>query len=142
MADNIPMLTDKGRQAIQSGQTMVTARCRNILVQVDGKRSFDDIRNVLRGLEGLEEAIAKLVDEGFVIVNRDCKDIVKSIVRQMLGAQSPTLLKKIDEMHTKYGESCWEHLDELEKSARLFYGEVVAEKLKTEISKIIREKQK
>ena len=142
MADNIPMLTDKGRQAIQSGQTMVTARCRNILVQVDGKRSFDEIRNVLRGLEGLEEAITKLVDEGFVLVNRDCKDIVKSIVVQILGTQSPTLLKKIDEMHAKYGESCWEHLEELEKSARLFYGEVVAGKLKTEIGNIIREKQK
>ena len=142
MADGIPTLTEKGRQAIQHSQTNVTARCRNILVQVDGKRSFDNIRKVLRGLEGKEEAITKLVEEGFVALNRDCKDIVKSLVLQMLGAKAPTLIKKIDDMHAKYGESCLEHMDELDKFTRLFYGEVVAENMKTEIVRIIREAKK
>lgn len=142
MVDGIPILTNKGKQVIQSNQAVVSARCRNILVQVDGKRSFDDIRNVLRGLDGLDEGIATLVKEQFVTVSQNCNDIVKSLVQELLGPKAPTLLKKIDDLHAKYGEACWEHLDDLDKAARLFYGEVVAENLKSEIARIIRENKK
>ena len=57
----------------------------------------------------------------------------------MLGPKAPTLIKKIDDMHAKYGETCWAHMEELYKTARLFYGEIVADNLKTEITKILRE---
>ena len=36
------------------------ALCRNILVQVDGKKSLEDITTMFRGLKGLDEAIQKL----------------------------------------------------------------------------------
>ena len=60
----------------------------------------------------------------------------------MLGAKSATLIKKIDDLHAKYGDQCWEHLDEVDKIARMFYGEVVADQLKQEIAKILRETRK
>lgn len=139
MAPGIPTLTDKGKEAVKNLQINLTARCRSILVQVDGKRSLDEIRTSLRGLDGLEEAITKLINENYIKITRDCKDIVKDIAQKMLGAKAPTILRKIDEMHAKYGEACWDHLDELDKAARLFYGEVVAQNLKNEISRVIRE---
>jgi len=42
----------------------------------------------------------------------------------------------------KYGDYCWDHLDELYKTARVFFGEVVADNLKSEITKILFETQK
>ncbi len=117
----------------------LTAKCRNILVQVDGKRSLDQIRNTLRGLLGFDEALNMLITGEYIAVSMECKDIVMQLVRQMLGPKAPTLIKKIDEMHSKYGEACWEHIDELDKTARLFYGEVIADKLKIEITRILSE---
>ncbi len=51
MERGIPVLTEKGRDALKSSPPDLTARCRNVLVQVDGKRSFDDIRKTLNGLD-------------------------------------------------------------------------------------------
>ena len=133
----IPELTEKGRDAIQSAPPELAARCRNVLVQVDGKRTFDDIRKVLQGLEGIEESIQKLVAGAYVDIRKDCKDLVKGLAEKMLGAKARTLIMKVDEMHAKYGDNCWQHLDELDKVARLFYGEVVAEQLKSEITKLV-----
>jgi hypothetical protein len=45
-------------------------------------------------------------------------------------------------VHAKYGDACWDHLDELDKTARLFYGQEVANKLRIEIEKIISETKK
>jgi hypothetical protein len=97
---------------------------------------------MFRGLKGLEEALQRLFDGNFVQVSRECRDLIILLARQMLGSKAPTLIKKIDEMHAKYGEACWDHLDEVYKTARLFYGEVVADSLKTEILKILRETKK
>ena len=130
-------MTDKGREAIKNPQTSITARCRSVLVQIDGIKRLDDIRGTLRGLEGLEEAIQKLVDEGFISVTQDCRDIIKDISLKILGTKSPTMIRKIDELHAKYGDGCWDHLDELNKAARLFYGEVLAENLKSEFTRVL-----
>ena len=138
----IPKLTEKGRDAIKNMPPDLTARCRNILVQVDGTRSLDDIRTTLKGLDAIEESIRKLLAGKYVEISRECKDMVKALVEQMLGLKAPTLLKKIDELHARHGDACWEHLDDLDKTARLFYGEVVAENLKKEISRLIRETKK
>lgn len=142
MPTGIPVLTQKGKEAVKSLPPDLSAFCRNILVQVDGKRSLDDIRNILKGLEKLDESIQKLIDGGYVDVSRNCKDIVKGLIQQTLGPQAPTLLKKLDEMHARYGDQCWEHLDELDKVARMFYGEVIAQNLKADIGKIIQETRK
>ncbi len=142
MAAGIPVLTQKGREAVKNLQNSLTARCRSILVQVDGKRSFDDIRAVLKGLDGLEEGIARLQHEGYVSIDRGCSDIVKDLVNTRLGATGSTILRKIDELHAKYGDACWDHLDELNKAARLFYGEVVAGDLTAAIAKILKETRK
>jgi hypothetical protein len=142
MATGTPILTDKGRDAAKNPQATVTARCRSVLVQIDGTKSLDAIRNNLRGLEGLEEAIKKLTDEGFLKLAQDCRDIIKDAAVRILGAKSPTINRKIDELHTKYGDSCWNHLDELDKAARLFYGSVLADELKKEFSKIIQTNRK
>lgn len=139
MSTRIPVLTNKGRDAIAGKTACSTARCRSILVQIDGKRSLDDIRGLLRGLDGLEESITTLVKDGFISVDRECKDIVKSIAQKVLGAKSPTITRKIDEMYQKYGESCWDHMDEFDKAARLFYGEVLASTLRSEIEKALSE---
>ncbi len=96
---------------------------------------------MFRGLKGLEESLQRLITGTFVEVSRNCRDLIKLQAEQMLGPKAPTLLKKIDELHTKYGDSCWDHLDELYKTARLFYGEVVADNLKSEIANILREAQ-
>jgi hypothetical protein len=137
MSTGTPLLTDKGREAIKNPQTSITARCRSVMVQIDGIKRLDDIRGTLRGLEGLEEAIQKLVDEGFISVTQDCRDIIKDISLKILGTKSPTMIRKIDELHAKYGDGCWDHLDELNKAARLFYGEVLAENLKSEFTRVL-----
>lgn len=142
MESGIPILTQKGEQAVKNLASGITARCRNVLVQVDGKRSLDDIRSILRGLEGVEESISRLLNDGYVELSFDCKDIVRGLVSRLLGVKAPTLLKKIDDMHAKYGDGCWERLDELDKTARLLYGEIVAEQLKTEIAKVLQKTRK
>ena len=142
MASGIPSLTQKGKEAVKNLQINLTARCRSVLVQVDGKRSLDDIRAVLRGLDGLEDAIARLCGEGYVSLDRGCTDIIRDLVNNQLGAKGSTILRKVDDMHSKYGETCWEHLDELDKAARMFYGEVVAGKLTAEIAKVLRDVKK
>ena len=142
MDTGILVLTQKGRDALKTAPPDMSPLCRNILVQVDGKKSAEDIHTMFRGLKGLDDAIQRLFDGRYVETSRACKDLVTSMAQRMLGPKAPTIVKKIDELHTKYGDSCWTHLDELEKTARLFYGEVVADRLKTEIAKIIRETQK
>ena len=142
MGAGIPALTSKGRDAIAGKTACSTARCRSILVQIDGKRSLDDIRTLLRGLGGLDESINTLLKDGFISMDRECKDLVKDIAQKVLGAKSPTITRKIDEMYQKYGESCWDHLDELDKAARLFYGEVLASNLRSEIEKTLAEHRK
>ncbi len=133
----IPVLTDKGREALKSVPADLTAVCRNVLVQVNGKRSFADIKDLFKGLEKLDESIQRLISGGYIVVSLNCRDIVRSMITQMLGPKAPTLLKKLDEMHAKYGDQCWDHIEELDKTARLFYGEVVAANLKAELVRII-----
>ncbi|HEX9021942.1 MAG TPA: hypothetical protein VF903_11845 [Nitrospirota bacterium] len=143
MESGIPILTEKGLEAVHNLGSGISAKCRNILVQINGERSFDDIRTALRGLDGIEDAISKLVNEKYVALARDCKDLIKGVAAKLVGAKAPILLKKMDEMYAKYGDAaCWEHINELEKTARLFYGEVVADNLKTEITKILNETKK
>jgi hypothetical protein len=142
MQSGIPVLTQKGREALKNAPPDLSPLCRNILVQVDGKKSLEDIQTMLRGLKGLDEAIQRLLGGNFMRISRECTDLIKALAQQMLGAKAPTLIKKIDDLHAKYGEHCWQHLEEVEKTARLFYGEVIANNLKTEISKILRETQK
>jgi hypothetical protein len=137
MEPGIPALTQKGRDAIKSMPPDLTARCRNILVQVDGKRSVGEIFNALQGLDGLKDAFQKLLDRQYVQMSPDCKILVTALAQQMLGPKAPALIKKIEEMQAKYGEQCWDHMDELDRTARLFYGEVVADKLEAEIRKIV-----
>jgi hypothetical protein len=142
MQSGIPVLTQKGREALKNAPPDLSPLCRNILVQVDGKKSLEDIQTTLRGLKGLGEAIQRLLGGNFMRISRECTDLIKALAQQMLGAKAPTLIKKIDGLHAKYGDHCWQHLEEVEKTARLFYGEVIANNLKTEISKILRETQK
>jgi hypothetical protein len=140
MPAGIPVLTDKGRNAIKSAQSSLTARCRSVLVQVDGKRSLDEIRLMLKGLDGLEEAITKLLSEGYLAAERSCKDLVKTIaVKQLGNAKAATIIRKIEELHAKYGDACWDHIDEIDKAARLFYGETLAQNLRAEIQRVVRE---
>jgi hypothetical protein len=142
MESGILLLTEKGREALKKAPAELSPLCRNILVQVDGKKSVADISTMFRGLKGLEDSLQRLMGGNYVEIARQCKDLVKGLAEQMLGTKAPTLVKKIEEIHAKYGDACWDHLDELDKTARLFYGEVVASNLKTEISKIIRETKK
>lgn len=137
MQSGILVLTSSGKKALQQLPPDLSATCRNVLVQIDGKRSADDIRSVLKGLAGVDDSIARLVKGGYIEISLDCRNIVKNLLEQTLGPKAPTLLKKLDEMHAKYGDQCWDHLDELDKLARMFYGEVVAQSLKTDISRII-----
>jgi len=142
MESGIVVLTQKGREALTETQQSLSPLCRNILIQVDGKKSVEDVMRMFRGLKGLEEALQKLFIGNYISTSRECKDLVKAMTQQLLGPKAPTMLKKIDELHAKYGETCWNHLDELEKTARMFYGEVVADDLKREIANILRETQK
>lgn len=137
----IPKLTQKGREAIQKMSPEITGRCRNILIQIDGRRTFDDIRTIFKGLD-IEDSLHKLVTGDYIEVSHQCRDVIKALAEQMLGPKAPTMIKKLDELHTKYGEACWEHVDEIDKMARLFYGEVVAENLKKEIMRLVREAKK
>jgi hypothetical protein len=139
MEAGIVILTQKGKAAVKSTPPGLSPLCRNILVQVDGKKSVEDMLLMFRGLKGLEEALQRLFDGNFVQISRECRDLIKLLAEKTLGSKAPTLIKKIDEMHAKYGDACWNHLDEVYKTARLFYGEVVADDLKIEILKILRE---
>ncbi len=141
MQTGILVLTAKGREALKNTPD-ISPLCRNILVQVDGKKSVEDIHTMFRGLKGLDDAIQKLMSGKFVEVSRECKDLITSLAEHMLGSKSATLVKKIEDLHAKYGDLCWDHLDEVDKLARLFYGEVIADQLKAEISKILKETKK
>ncbi len=141
MESGIPVLTAKGRNALNSSSD-ITPLCRNILVQIDGKKSLSDIKTMFRGLKGLDAAMEKIFEGGFAAVAQDCKDLIAAAARQILGEKSQTLIKKIDELHARYGDQCWEHLNDIDKVARLFYGEIVADRLKLEIGKILRETKK
>jgi len=142
MESGILLLTAKGREALKKAPPELSPLCRNILVQVDGKKSVAEISTMFRGLKGLEDSLQRLFGGNYVQIAKECKDLVKGLAEQMLGTKAPTLVKKIEEIHAKYGDACWDHLDELDKTARLFYGEVVADNLKSEIAKIIRETKK
>jgi hypothetical protein len=139
MESGIIILTHKGQEALHNTPPELSPTCRNILIQVDGKKSVENIKTMLRGLKGLDDALQKLLDGSFIRISRECKDLIKEMALQLLGPKSPTIIKKIDELHAKYGDSCWDHMEELYKTARLFYGESVADNLKTEISKILQE---
>ena len=142
MQQGIPVLTPKGREALRNAPPDLSPVCRNILVQTDGKKSIDDIQKIFRGLKGLDEGMEKLFAGGYLEISRQCIDLVKALVTQMLGPKAPTLLKKIDELHAKYGDACWDHIEELNKTARMFYGEVVANNLRTEINRLVQESKK
>ena len=142
MQQGIPVLTQKGREALRNAPPDLSTVCRNVLVQTDGKKTVDDIQKMFRGLKGLDEAMERLFAGGYLEISRQCVDLVKSLVQQMLGPKAPTLLKKIDEMHAKYGDTCWDHIDELNKTARMFYGEVLADNLRTEISRLVQESRR
>ncbi len=142
MESGILVLTQKGKEALKNAPAELSPLCRNILVQVDGKKSVDDFHSMFTGLKGLEDSLQRLFGGNYVQITRECLDLVKSLAEQMLGPKSPIFVKKIDEMHAKYGEACWDHIEELDKTARLFYGKVVADNLKTEIAKILRETKK
>jgi len=142
MEAGILELTQKGRAALITAPADLTALCRNILVQIDGKKSLDDINTMFRGLKGLDETIQKLLTGQYIQISRECKDLLKTVAHQMLGPKSPALIKKIDDLHTRYGDNCWDHIDELDKTSRLFYGEVMADKLNIEFAKIISETKK
>lgn len=142
MQQGIPVLTPKGREALRNPPPHLSPVCRNVLIQTDGNKTVDDIQKMFRGLKGLDDAMERLFSGGYLEISHQCINLVKSLVQQMLGPKAPTLLKKIDEIHAKYGDACWDHVDELNKTARMFYGEVLAENLKTEISRIIQESRK
>ena len=142
MESGIPVLTQKGRDALKTAPAELSSLCRNILVQIDGKKSAEDILAMFRGLKGLEDALQRLYSGNFIQLSRECKELIKALAQQMLGPQAPTFIRKIDDIHAKYGDACWDHIGELDKTARLFYGEVVADKLKAEIAKIISETNK
>jgi len=137
MQQGIPVLTQKGREALKKTSPDLSSACRNILVQTDGKKTVDDIQKMFRGLKGLDEGMERLFSGGYLEISHQCIDLVKALVQQMLGPKAPTLLKKIDELHAAYGDACWDHIDELNKTARLFYGEVLAENLKAEINRLV-----
>jgi hypothetical protein len=137
MQQGIPVLTQKGREALKNAPPDLSPVCRNVLIQTDGKKSVEEIQKMFRGLKGLDEGLEKLFAGGYLEISHQCIDLVKALVQQMLGAKASTLLKKLDELHAKYGDACWEHIDELNKTARMFYGEVLAENLKTEISRLV-----
>jgi hypothetical protein len=143
MQQGIPVLTKKGQQALKNAPPDLSPVCRNILVQTDGKKTVEDIQKLFRGLKGLDEGMERLFSGGYLEISHQCIDLVKSLVQQMLGPKAPTLLKKIDEMHAKYGgDACWDHIDELNKTARMFYGEVLAESLRVEISRLVQQSRK
>ncbi len=142
MKQGIPVLTQKGREALRNMPRELSPVCRNILVQTDGKKSIEDIQTLFRGLKGLDEGLERLLAGGYLEISHQCIDLVKALARQMLGPKAPTLLKKIDELHAQYGDACWDHIDELNKTARMFYGEVLAEQLKTGISRLVQESKK
>ena len=142
MESGIPVLTQKGRDALRTAPADLSSLCRNILVQIDGNKSAEEILVMFRGLKGLEDALDRLYRGNYIQISRECKDLVKALAHQVLGATASTFIRKIDDIQAKYGDSCWKHVDELDKTARLFYGEVVADKLKTEIAKIINETNK
>jgi hypothetical protein len=139
MEVGILALSPKGQDALKNTPPELNLLCRNILVQVDGKKSIDDLRAMFRGLKGLDESIQKLIAGGFVRISRSCRDLVIALAQHRLGPKAPTLIKKIDEMHAKYGDTCWAHLEELYKTARMFYGGEEADFLRGEITKIIQE---
>ncbi len=140
--EGIPVLTEKGRDAVTGTIPEIPPLCRNILIQIDGRKSLADIKTMFRGLKNLDEAMQLLFDGGFVEVTLGCRDLITALAQQMLGVKSQILIQKIDELHGRYGDRCWDHLDEVNKQARLFYGEVVAARLQREIGRILRETSK
>jgi hypothetical protein len=102
MLAGIPILTTKGKEALKSTPKELSVFCRNVLVQIDGKRTIDEIHAILKGMERFDESVQKLIGGGYIDVSQNCMNIVTSLVQQMLGPKASTLLKKIDDMHAKW----------------------------------------
>ena len=97
MESGILVLTQKGRAALETPPPELSPLCRNILVQIDGKKSMIEINTMFRGLKGLEETVQKLLDGNYIQVSRECRDLVKSLAHQLLGPKAPAFIMKIDE---------------------------------------------
>jgi len=137
MIRGIPVLTEKGRKALAARSQDLSLKCRHVLIQVDGKRSLDEIRKTLGRLGGIDEAIEKLSAGDYIEVSSDCRDAVKALAEKILGAKAPVILKKIDELYARHGNDCWKHIDEIDKTARLFYGKVLADELDRAIKELL-----
>ena len=131
----VPRLTEKGDRARKRPpEASMPVRARNIMVLVDGRKSVEDIREALRGLEGVEEAFRWLLEEGYVtLAGGTGQSVAESLIQALLGRlgeQAAPLCRKVREILKREGTLGPEHLEELDHLARTMYGFKVATELK------------
>ncbi len=76
--------TEKGREEIATRKYHLTSRIRSLLVMIDGKQSADELLKKVAGLGLTEQAIADLLQDGFI------KDAAAAFLTEAAGTSGAT----------------------------------------------------
>jgi hypothetical protein len=80
--DEVPNKTEAGRDEIQSRALKLPNVLRSILLMVDGQRSVGQLRGVIGGLKGPDDALAQLEALGLIAVPQSLAAAAAATIRE------------------------------------------------------------
>lgn len=80
--DEVPNKTEAGRDEIQSRALKLPNVLRSILLMVDGQRSVGQLRGVIAGLKGPDDALAQLEALGLIAVPQSLAAAAAATIRE------------------------------------------------------------
>ncbi|MBU8975311.1 MULTISPECIES: hypothetical protein [unclassified Lysobacter] len=80
--DEVPNKTDAGRDEIQSRALKLPNVLRSILLMVDGQRNVGQLRGVIGGLKGPDDALAQLEAMGLIAVPQSLAAAAAATIRE------------------------------------------------------------
>lgn len=91
MRDNeVPTKTDAGRDEIESRARKLPTALRSTLLLVDGQRDVGQLREVIAGLRGPDDALDQLLGMGLIAVRRGlAHEAAATIPQPLAGAPTP-----------------------------------------------------
>ena len=87
--DEVPNKTDAGRDEIQSRALKLPNVLRSILLMVDGQRSVGQLRGVIGGLKGPEDALDQLEAMGLIAVPKSLAAAAAATIPDAARATTP-----------------------------------------------------
>lgn len=80
--DEVPNKTEAGRDEIQSRALKLPNVLRSILLMVDGQRNVGQLRGVIAGLKGPDDALAQLESMGLIAVPQSLAAAAAATIRE------------------------------------------------------------